>query len=963
MRVLTSITILVLHVVFQLSHAEPQESIPPTKTGSPLKVQNSPSKGSFPLVDAQQKAAVIHYDQADAKVVSIAAKLFSKDVQAVTGAVPKITTEESKDSNPSILIGTLGKSRAIDQLVKTGKLNAESIKGQWESFLITQIDHQLIIAGADRRGTAFGVFTLSKHIGVSPLCWWADVPPATKSQLHITAKHYREGSPSVQYRGLFINDEAMGPESLHLWAKENYEPEEGRIGPKTYAKVFELLLRLKANYCWPAMHGPSKAFNMNPQNARIADDYAIVMGTSHCEQMLRNNITEWREESMGPWNYKTNRNRIYQYWEDRIKTNKQYENTYTVGLRGTGDTEMEGTSGIGEMVGITQQALKDQRKIISDHIDHDPSKVPQILCTYKEVLEIYQHGLKVPDDITLLWADDNHGYTRQLSTPEEQKRSGGSGIYYHLSLLGTPDGYLWLSTISPTLMAYELSKAHAYGADRIWVINVGDIKPAEKELTFAMDLAWDINSWTPEKANRFIRSWAGETFGAAHAEEIADVMQEFYRLAATGKPEHVYRLEFSEQEIEQRLRDYRKLGDKAEAIAASLPKSYQSAYDHLILYPVQGCRWQNEHMLMARLSLLKASRGDAKQALDDAKQSQAATRQLDSITARYNAAGGQGKWEKMMSWWPRFHRVKPDTATPELCKQIETSTPNIRLNLAEARPNQNVRYNKETLSGTAAGGRVSIPFTSSRAGNNALWVRTTMPTYSKWSYAKSAPPVPTITGTLNGKPFSGELHPHGNRWHTAITPPTWCKLGDVSIRKGENQIEFHLSDPLIQISDIQISMVQPVPASPRFTVSAGDFTKQGKGKHSSISKLPDLGSGSGVACMPFTAPSLNDSQLVDAAWVEYSFPWSKEATHLVIRTLPNQRIHEGRGVRYAVSVDGAPANVFDVQAEEFSSEWQHNVIHGYTSRRLEISKKDATPLVVRIYLLDPGLVLQELRVE
>lgn len=926
-----------------------------------LGIHTEPSAKAFALVGPAAKTAPIVYSANDAKVVEIASKLFAEDVQRVTGQLPEVSADAQLPNTPSVVIGTMGHSKVVDQLIASKQIDPSAIRDQWESFLITTAGPHLVILGSDRRGTAFGVFTLSEAIGVSPLYWWADVPSKPSEQLHITAHNYREGSPSVKYRGLFINDEAMDDASLHGWAKSNFEPDEGRIGPKTYAKVFELLLRLKANYCWPAMHKPSLAFNMNPQNAHVADDYAIVMGTSHCEQMLRNNVAEWKKR--GPWNYLKNRDRMYDYWKERVQENKAFENTYTIGLRGVHDTEMVGAKTIDDMVEVTQQAIRDQREILSDNISSAVTEIPQVLCTYKEVQIIYENGLKVPDDVTLLWADDNHGYIRRLSTAEEQQRSGGSGVYYHLSLLGTPDGFLWLSTISPSLMSYELSKAHAYGADRIWMINVGDLKPAEKELTFAMQLAWDIDRWTPEKATGFIAEWAGETFGKAYAQSIGDLMNEFYILAASGKPEHVYRINYTAKEIEHRLNSYRDLDQRASVIYQQLPDNYETAFDHLILYPIQGSRWQNEHMLLGRRSQLKAASGDTAGALADAKASKAATTQLDRITERYNHGNGDGKWKNMMSWWPRPHRVESTVASEQLCAKASTATPPRQLGLSQIELDTNAKMNNGTLQQAEPAdtpGKATLRFESNVAGHNALWALTTIPTYSKSSYYGHNRITPSITGSVNGTAFNGKLSIPGNRWHTAISPPVWNKIADIEIQQGNNTITLDLHHPLIQISDLQISMVEPSRVDPLHTVSVGNYTKKGAGKAANIKTLPGLGTGVGVASMPFTAPSLDDRQIDQAPWVEYEIPASENAARLIIRTLPNQRIHEGRGMRYAVSIDDSKPRVFDVHADEFTSEWQTNVIRGFTSRSLALTPAKPHTHRIRIYLLDPGLVLSEI---
>ena len=450
---------------------------------------NSPQ--AFPLADAG-KAASIYIDKKDAEVVAIAAEAFKEDINLLTGLSPEVLKNNQALSNYPIIMGTLGQSAYIDQLTKMGKINASVLRGKWETFSISVIENPLkgvkralVVAGSDRRGTAFGVFELSRRLGVSPLCWWADVKPATKKNLYVQAGQSIVQSPSVKYRGIFINDEDWG---IQPWAAKMMDTDVKDIGPKTYTKIFELLLRLKANYIWPGMHPSTKAFYYYANNPVMADKYAIVLGSSHCEPMLRNNVFEWAEnfeheygKKPGEWRYDLNKNEIEKYWIDRVVQAKNYESVYTVGMRGIHDGSMPGPKDKNEKVKLLGEVIADQRAILSKNTTQPVSSIPQIFCPYKEVLSLYQAGLKLPDDVTIVWADDNHGYIRQLSNPEEQKRSGGSGVYYHISYWGAPQDYLWLSSISPSLISYELTKAYQYKADRLWVVNVGDIKPAEME--------------------------------------------------------------------------------------------------------------------------------------------------------------------------------------------------------------------------------------------------------------------------------------------------------------------------------------------------------------------------------------------------------------------------------------------------------------------------------------------------
>lgn len=541
-------------------------------------------------------------------MVDIAANLLADDVERVTGIRPEhknLRYHKNLPKEVAIVAGTLGHSTLVNWIIDRQKIDVSSIRGKWESSIIMTTTHPkyhtplLLIIGSDRRGTAYGLISLSEAIGVSPWYWWADVTPKQKTALYLESGTFKQGEPSVLYRGIFINDERFG--GWARWAEKCFEKETGKVGPKTYQKVFELLLRLKANYLWPAMHPGTQAFNADPENARLADDYAIVMGSSHCEQMLRNNEGEWKAVgTYGDFNYITNRKTMQDYWETRIKTNGKYENTYTLGLRGIHDYPMEGANSTQERVALMQQAIDDQRDMLRRNIKKPIEEIPQVLCTYEEVLDAYHHGLQVPEDVTLLWSDDKHGYCRNLSNPSEQQRKGGAGIYYHLSYHGDPASWIWLSPLSPSFLATELHKAYTFGARKIWVFNVGDIKPAEKEISFVMDLAWDINSWKPEEAHKYIRYWAEKTFGGERqqvgenisgmaAQEIADIMSGYYQLQAGGKDAHVWFINYSEEQIEQRIAKWRALAAHASELAERIPIPLKDAYFELISYRAWSC--------------------------------------------------------------------------------------------------------------------------------------------------------------------------------------------------------------------------------------------------------------------------------------------------------------------------------------------------------------------------------------
>lgn len=618
---------------------------------------DSPRKDDVKLV-APGSVADLFVDGGEFKVVRIATECLAADVERVTGKRPLIKDDEKKLSSQAVIVGTIGKSALVDKLIRAGRLDASAVAGKWESFVVATVsqplpgvDAALVIAGSDRRGTAFGVFTLSEAMGVSPWYWWADVPPVRRTTIAVRAGTFIQGPPSVKYRGIFINDEDWG---LQPWSAETFEPEVGDIGPKTYAKVCELLLRLKANYLWPAMHECTRAFNSIPENKLVADDYAIVMGSSHAEPMLYNNASEWKLPKE-QWNYQTHPDVVRSVWEKRLQENGRFENTYTLGIRGIHDRPMQGGKTTAERVKLVERVIADQRDLIARYVNPKVESVPQIFVPYKEVLPIYQAGLQVPDDVTLVWVDDNHGYIRQLSTPEEQKRSGGSGIYYHLSYWGAPEDYLWLGTTPPALTWAEMHKAYENGARTLWVVNVGDIKMIEITMEFFLRMAWDIAPWDANAQTAFLQQWAERDFGKAHAAEIAAIMDEFYRINFGAKPEHLRLTKFSANygEVEQRLERFAKLVKQTDSLYARLSPEKRNAFYELVVYPVRGAALANELNLSP-----------------EAEEAQRAFDQLQAETEFFNEQIAGGKWRRIISSNPRN---RPALQKPDLAKRAATN--------------------------------------------------------------------------------------------------------------------------------------------------------------------------------------------------------------------------------------------------------------------------------------------------
>jgi hypothetical protein len=602
-------------------------------------------------------------DNAEEKVVQTALKLFIRDYQSVFSASAAVDARQG-----NIIVGTVGKS----PLLKAVSADVSALAGKKQAFLLQVLpDGKLLVAGSDSHGTAYGIMELSRLIGVSPWEWWADVTPEKKISFVLPAEYQTLQSPSVEYRGIFINDEDWG---LMPWSSQTYEPSDvkGHIGPKTNARIFELLLRLRANTYWPAMHECTLPFFLTEGNRKVAEEYGIFIGSSHCEPMVCSAAGEWRRRGQGDYDYVNNSASVYKFWEDRVKEVAQQGNIYTLGMRGVHDGQMQGAKTVAEQKAVLERVLKDQRGLLQKYVNKDVTTIPQAFIPYKEVLDIYNAGLQVPDDVTLIWCDDNYGYIRHFPTAEERARKGGNGIYYHVSYWGRPHDYLWLGTFSPYLLHQQMKLAYDRGIQKMWVLNVGDIKPAEYQIELFLDMAWNIDEVNEIGVTAHLKSWLEREFGSNCAEELLPAMEAHYQLSYIRKPEFMgntreeerdpkYKvikdLPWSEQTISERLRSYTVLSDVVERIESNIPADRQDAYFQLVKYPVQAAAQMNRKILTAQF---------ARHSKADWKQSDAAFDSIASLTQQYNSLQN-GKWNRMMDFHPRklpvFKRVEHTSAT------------------------------------------------------------------------------------------------------------------------------------------------------------------------------------------------------------------------------------------------------------------------------------------------------------
>lgn len=601
-------------------------------------------KGFFPLV-AEGKAVALCLSAQDYQGVLRVAGHLQTDIQKVTGINPALLRDRT-EGKKIVIIGTIGKNPVIDNLIAENKINAKEITGRWDTYALQTVnnpmpgvDQALVICGSNKRGTIYGMYDLSSKIGVSPWYWWADSPILKKENIFIKPGFYSPGEPRVKYRGIFINDEAP---ALRNWAKEKF----GGFNHKFYDKVFELILRNKGNYLWPAMWVPSAFNDDDAENPRLADEYGIVMSTTHHEPMMRAH-DEWYRFKGGRWNYKTNKEKLQEFWRKGFERTVEYENVVTVGMRGDGDERMTEETA----VGLLQNIIADQRKIISDVTGRPAEETPQVWALYKEVQDYYDKGMRVDDDIMILFCDDNWGNLRILPKKEDLNHKGGYGIYYHFDFVGGPVSYRWLNVTQIERVWEQMNLAYRWGVEDLWIVNVGDIKPMELPISFFLDFAWNPDAIEHTDLPDYYINWSKQQFGDYLSEDIAEILSLYTKYNARRTPEMLKPETYSlsnYREADRIVAEYTRLREKAQKICEQLPDSHKAAFYQLVLFPVEACCNINEMVVAAAKNKFYAELGFA-----------AANHYADKVieffnhdaelTRRYHEDLNSGRWNHMMS--------------------------------------------------------------------------------------------------------------------------------------------------------------------------------------------------------------------------------------------------------------------------------------------------------------------------
>ncbi|WP_243348377.1 glycosyl hydrolase 115 family protein [Parabacteroides sp. FAFU027] len=853
-------------------------------------IQHIASSKSFKIV-ANGAAAQIVVDPADWKGVIRAANDLGDDVRKVSGVAASVKQAVTPDPG-SIIIGTIGKSRVIDKLIADKKIDVSDIKGQWESFLIQTVDGNLVVAGSDKRGTIYGVYDISEKIGVSPWYFWADVPAKRSSALYVKAGRYVQDSPKVKYRGIFINDESP---SFTGWCNAKF----GGVNSKMYVNMFELLLRLKANYLWPAMWG--NAFNEDdPMSPVLADEYGIVMGTSHHEPMMRaqKEYTK-RKEEIGTWDFVTNSANLEKFWFDGLNRNKNYENLITMSMRGDGDVAM-GKGNDLENIKTLQNVIKSQRDIIQKVYNDDPANHPQLWAIFTEVQRYYDAGFNVPEDITLLFCDNNWGYIRRILPPKEKNRKGGAGLYYHIDMNGGPNNDRWVNTTTIPKLREQFNLAYQSGLDRIWIVNVGDLKPKELPIDFIMHFAWNPDAYPADKASDYTINWAKGIFGEEHAEEIADIVSKYSKYNLLRKAEVQSPQIFSYvnyNEADRMLKLWRDVVAKAEALEAKIAPEAKDAYYQLVLYPTKASAGVAEMYISVGKNLLYAKQGRVN-ANDYAQR----TRDLFDLDKKlsdyYNVAMSNGKWKNMMS---DIHIGYTSWQMPR-----ENKLPEMKVVTPLAEPTLGVAVEGSEAAWPGGAGKPQLPVFD-RLKNQSYYIDVFNRGVGSFQFEAKANKSWIKLNKTKGKVEKDVRLIVDVDWKTL---PEGKSDGIVEIRKGNE---------LVSVTVSAIKAALPKVTEPyfgnftgEFTIPAEKFNVSTPGKNAKWILLPDLGKGK--ACMgiyPVTSPS---TTAADGPKLEYKvFLPTTGKTTVCLGILPTQDVYPQRGLRIAVALDGQEPLVLDAR--------------------------------------------------
>jgi hypothetical protein len=926
---------------------------------------------SLTLFDQHGLVSVV-YDQDSGKPIVKAAELLSHDLKSLSGTAPMTTADDGAVKGNAVVIG-LASSPRIAALLKANHVSTAAIDGKWETYgravLPSPWDKGkkvLVIFGSDPRGTVWGVIDLTREMGVSAWEWWADVAIRKVDRIAVDATLRYSKEPSVKYRGFFLN--AFG---LNTWAKTTFDPAYGGVGPKTYARVFELLWRLKANVLWPEMGGNEKVFNDDLGNYELARDYAIVRGSSHVEMLARVNSHDWDEKTMGPYNWFVNKQRMIEYWREGVRKWGKYDHLWSIGLRNKDDFPMEGAKTPEDTARAVSEAIAAQRQILSEELHKPANQIPQLFTPYKEITAAYNTGkIDVPDDVIIDWSEDNFGYIMQTSNSEEKKRPGGSGMYYHLFFGGAPGSYGWAAATDPTLVWEEMTKAYHRDTRAFWIVNVGSIKPDEFLTQFFLELAYDNDAFKESKSVRaYLRNWAGMTFGREHQDAITDIMWRYYKLSLERYPELMTfstmwpqtstqqtkfnMLDFGDENA-RRANAFQAIMDEADKVMAALPEDRKSAFYQLIQYQVLTGGTMNLIPLNRDKSIVYALQKRASDNLYSEK-AEAAVKLQEKADRRYGEIEN-GRWKGFVGEGLMRHTEKLPTwhggqSGPNLCgMQIEGGG-----------------YHTGVWWWTP-----TFPSFHPELGNKSYYLDI-FPQQAKdgpWTATPSAPWIKV--DRMSGK-FSVAGRVLEQRLNVSVD---WAKAP----KEGDGVVTIKCGDG--EPSDVHVRVVPRTPEKDvSFIESQGVvsmYAASADSKAGAWRVLDDVGHTGAVlqADLDMVPVDVADAAaLAKAPRAEYRFATSSldrdysfpnyvldyTATIRLIG-LPVFPMTKDGKLRIAVSVDGGPVRVLDYSNEYYAATWRENVLTN--TAVVEIPNLPMLPgrHTLTVTALDPGVTLDRFEV-
>lgn len=915
-------------------------------SGNTFKTINYISKshvaGSFVLAE-DGKVSSILIDETDFPGVKRVAGHLQSDIKLVTGVETLVTNDKKKCTGNTIIVGTIGNSNLIDELIRNGKINVDDVKGKWEVSLIQVVDNPfpgiergLVIAGSDKRGTIFGMFDLSAQMGVSPWYYWADVPVVPLSNIYVKPGRYNLGEPKVQYRGIFINDEEP---ALGGWVRETF----GDFNADFYQKVYELILRMKGNFLWPAMWGKAHADD-DPQNPILADEYGIVISYTHHEPMMRAHV-EWSRYGKGPWNYITNPEVLKDFWREGIQRNGKNESFVTVGMRGDGDEPMSNERNID----LLTQIIGDQRQIIEQVTGKPASETPQLWALYKEVQEYYDMGMRVPDDIMLLYCDDNWGNVRRVPGQKELKRAGGSGMYYHFDYVGGPRNYKWTNTNPLPKIWEQMKLSYAHGIDRLWVVNVGDIKPVEFPIQFFLDLAWDPDRFGPEEIDEYTRLWVVQQFGEKFANEIAGFMAHYGKINGRRKPELLDWNTFplnNYREFERVANEYNALANRASRINKQLDDKYKDAYYQLVLYPIEaGANIYNLYHATAKNHLYsKQGRALTNQLADSVRY----YFNLDSLmTNAFHTELANGKWNHMMAqtrigytyWQQPPVNVIPKTNRIELLKgahpELQVEGYNEVYSLAASTLPDFDLFNKQ-----------SHYFELFNKGDKAF--NFSVKPSVKWVK------LSTTKGSVNDQ----------LRIFVSID---WAKMpvgkhnGFITVKAGKQSYKINLKAWNPSLAEQQ-NIRGFIEANGYVSMEAADFDKLNETGDVKWMVVPDIGR-TGCGVMPHSY-LVEEQAPGNGPSIEYPVFLSTTGEVTVYAYFsPTLNYTGGEGFKYAMSFNNETPQVVNIHADESMRAWEKSVANNAVMHKTVHTINKTGNQTLKFHMVSPGLVLQKIVID